>query len=126
MPSQSPSAADSEHVASGSPKTRRVVLVIELDERWAGIVRALESQGIETDILSPRTSPTDLVRCETRSEDVVVIDLGPDPSAGMTLLAASRRAAPAVPVIVLADNPSPELTRSVRLSGAFYLALQPV
>lgn len=126
MPSQSPSAADSDSVAGRTPKSRRVVLVVELDERWAGIVRALESQGIETDILSPHASPADVVRCATRSDGVVVIDLGTDPSAGVTLLAASRRAAPAVPVIVVADNPSPELARSVRLAGAFYLALQPV
>jgi DNA-binding NtrC family response regulator len=126
MASQSRSATDSDNRSGGSPKSRRLVLVVELDERWAGIVRALESQGIETDILSPHASPADVVRCATRSDGVVAIDLGTDSSAAMILLAASRRAAPAVPVIVVANNPSSELTRSVRLSGAFYLALQPV
>lgn len=104
----------------------RAVLVVELDDHWAGIVRALESDGMEIDILSPRAPLTDVVACATRTEAVVVVDLGRDPSEALRTVAACRRAAPFVPVIVVASNPSLELTRSVRLSGAFYLALAPI
>lgn len=112
--------------SSQRPAPRRIVFVVELNEQWAGIARALEADGYELDLVSPRATPSDVVACATRSDSVVVVDLHPDPSIGMTTLAACRRAAPGVPVIVVADNPSLELTRSVRLSGAFYLALQPI
>jgi CheY-like chemotaxis protein len=102
------------------------VLVLELTEPWARIARVLEAEGFELDLVSPRATPPEVVACATRSDSVVVVDLQPDPSGGMTTLAACRRAAPGVPVVVVADNPSLELTRSVRLSGAFYLALQPI
>jgi DNA-binding response OmpR family regulator len=103
-----------------------VVLVADLDEHWARLARALEGDGIELDILSPRAPQADVVACATRSDGVVVLDLDPDPSSGLMTVAACRRAAATVPVIVAAANPSMELTRSVRLSGAFYLALQPL
>jgi CheY-like chemotaxis protein len=44
----------------------------------------------------------------------------------MTLLTAVRRDAPEVPVVVVARDPSIELARRIRLSGVFYLALDPV
>ncbi len=62
------------------------------------------------------------VRHQTR----LVVDLAADASAGMATLLLCRRALPAVPVLVTASNPSLELTRSIRLSGAFCLALHPV
>ena len=106
--------------------TRRIVLVAELDPQWAGMARALESDGLEIDMLAPRTAPADVVACASRAQSVVVVDLSADPSAGLTIVAACRRAAASVPVVAVATNPSLELTRAVRLSGAFYLALQPV
>jgi CheY-like chemotaxis protein len=102
------------------------VLVVELTEPWVPIVRALEADGVELDILSPRSPQSAVVACATRSDGVVIVDLDPDPSGGMTIVSACRRAAAVVPVIAIASNPSMELTRSVRLSGAFYLALQPI
>jgi two-component system alkaline phosphatase synthesis response regulator PhoP len=125
----------STHVQSAStgpegtaqrPAPRRVVLVVELTEQWAAIARALEAEGFELDLVSPRATPSDVVACATRSDSVVVVDLQPDPSGGMTILAGCRRAAPGIPAIVVANNPSLDLTRSVRLSGAFYLALEPM
>ena len=106
--------------------TRRIVLVAELDAQWAEIARALESDGLEIDVLAPRTAPADVVACASRAPSVVVVDLSADPSAGVATLAACRRAAATVPAVAVAANPSLELTRAVRLSGAFYLALQPV
>lgn len=104
----------------------RVVLVVELTEQWAALARALEAEGVELDLLSPHTSPPEVITCATRTDSVVVIDLASAPSGGITTLTACRRAAPAVPVVVVAENPSLELARSVRLSGAFFLALQPI
>jgi CheY-like chemotaxis protein len=106
--------------------TRRIVLLAELSPDWTAMVRALEYDGMEIDVLSPATPPADVIACAARSESVVVVDLMPDPSRAVALVAACRRAAGAGPVIAVAANPSQELTRSVRLAGAFYLALQPV
>lgn len=126
MSTQTSSAAPGSESLGRRPMSPRVVLVVELTDQWAAIVRALEDDGIEIDLLSPRAPQSEVVACATRSDSVVVVDLQPDSSVGMTTLAACRRAAPATPVIVVAANPSLELTRSVRLSGAFYLALQPM
>jgi CheY-like chemotaxis protein len=106
--------------------TRRVVLLADLDPEWTSIVRALEAAPMEVDVLAPRTPAADVIACAARAEAVVVVDLAPDPSRGVALVAACRRAAGVGPVVAVAANPSQELTRSVRLAGAFYLALQPV
>jgi CheY-like chemotaxis protein len=110
----------------GVVMTRRIVLLAELDREWAAMVRALESSAMEIDVLGPGTPPADVIACAARAECVVVVDLEPDPSRAMAAVAACRRAAGVGPVIAVAANPSQELTRSVRLAGAFYLALQPV
>ena len=106
--------------------TRRIVLVAELDPQWVAIARALESDGLEIDVLAPRSAAADVVACASRGASVVIVDLAPEPSAGVTIIAACRRAAVPAPVVAVAANPSLELTRAVRLAGAFYLALQPV
>lgn len=106
--------------------TRRIVLLAELDPDWTTIVRALEAAPMEVDVLAPRTPAADVIACAARAEAVVVVDLVPDPSRGVAIIAACRRAAGVGPVVAVAANPSQELTRSVRLAGAFYLALQPV
>jgi CheY-like chemotaxis protein len=105
---------------------RRVVLLADLDPDWTAIVRALEASPMEVDVLAPRTPAADVIACAARAEAVVIVDLAPDPSRGVALIAACRRAAGVGPVVTVAANPSQELTRSVRLAGAFYLALQPV
>ncbi len=106
--------------------TRRIVLLAELDPDWTAIVRALEAAPLEVDVLAPRTPAADVIACAARAEAVVVIDVVPDPSRAVAVIAACRRAAGVGPVIAVAANPSQELTRSVRLAGAFYLALKPV
>jgi CheY-like chemotaxis protein len=107
--------------------TKRVVLVAKLDSQWVEIVRTLERKGIEFDILPLFATTADVISCATRSEcAVVVADLSTDVSGGLAIVSACRRAAPLVPVIVVAANPSLDLTRALRLSGTFYLALHPV
>jgi DNA-binding response OmpR family regulator len=103
----------------------RIVLVAELDDHWAGLVRALELEDLEVDVLPPRTSAADLVACAARARAVVIVDVTPDPSLGPALVAACRAAAVG-PVVAVADSPSADLTRRIRLAGAFYLALRPV
>ena len=107
-------------------KRSRIVLVAELTDAWARIIRALELQGIECDVLAPRTPPEDVVACAARAAGIVVVDLADDPSAGMASVLLCRRGLPTVPILVTASNPSLELTRSIRLSGAFYLVLHPI
>ena len=127
MSTDQPASTTARSEARGqSTKVRRVVLVAELDQRWADIVHVLEFKGMEFDILAPHAQPADVVECATRGDGVVIVDLAFDASGGLTTVSSCRRAAPFVPVIVVAANPSLDLTRSIRLSGAFYLALHPV
>jgi CheY-like chemotaxis protein len=104
---------------------RRLVLVADLDPHWAGVFRCLVPELAEIDLLPPTTKPDDVVACAARERAVVVVDLAKDPSRGLTIASACRAAAVG-PVVIVAENPSADLTRRVRLAGAFYLALGPV
>ena len=117
-----------ENVESRGPVrvSRRVVLVADLDRGWSEIVQALQSDGIEFDLLPLHAAPTDVVACAKRDDVVVIVDLAPDPAGGMMTVSTCRRVARSVPVVVVAANPSMDLVRNIRLSGAFYLALDPV
>jgi CheY-like chemotaxis protein len=106
--------------------SRRVVLVADLDHRWTEVVGTLQSDGIEFDLLPVRAAPSDVAACAKRDDVVVVVDLSPDPAGGMMTVSTCRRVARSVPVVVVAANPSGDLVRNIRLSGVFYLALDPV
>lgn len=82
----------------------------------------------EVDLIAPAAGPADLadrLRHDEGEALVVVVDLGADSIRRMSTVVACRHLAPAVPVIVVAANPSQELVRRIRLSGVFYLALDP-
>jgi twitching motility two-component system response regulator PilH len=104
---------------------RRIVLVADLDPHWEHLARALALDGIEVDILGPHTTSGDVVACAAREHAIVIVDLATDPSTALATIAACRAAAVG-PVVAVAANPSPELTRGVRLAGAYYLALCPI
>jgi twitching motility two-component system response regulator PilH len=104
---------------------RRIVLVAQIDDHWAALVGALDLEDLEIDVLPPRTSAADVVACAARAPAVVIVDLAPDPSLGPAIAAACR-AAGVGPVVAVAENPSADLARRVRLAGAFYLALRPI
>ena len=106
--------------------SRRVVLVADLDRGWTEIVQALQSDGIEFDLLPLRAAPSDVAACAKRDDVVVIVDLSLDPAGGMMTVSTCRRVVRCAPVVVVAANPSMDLVRNIRLSGVFYLALDPV
>jgi CheY-like chemotaxis protein/AmiR/NasT family two-component response regulator len=110
---------------------KRILLVAELTPAWAETIHALQEnqEKAEVDLIAPTTTPADLadrLRHDEAEALVVVVDLGADSIRRMSTVVACRHLAPAVPVIVVAANPSQELARRIRLSGVFYLALDPV
>jgi CheY-like chemotaxis protein len=109
---------------------RRVVLIAPPTPAWSATVGALQAQCAQVtfDVVTPPVTPAELgARLQhDESEGVVaVVDLCADPVRGMNTVAACRHVAPLVPVVVVAANPSQELARRIRLSGVFYLALDP-
>jgi hypothetical protein len=46
---------------------RRLVLVADLDPAWAVVVRELESDCPEIDVIAPGTAAADVIACATRS-----------------------------------------------------------
>lgn len=105
---------------------RRVLLAASPTPAWESMVAAWHASGLHCAWFAPSGPVTSLLAEVRRGPTVVIVDLTDDQVKGMTLLTACRREADAVPVIVVAANPSIELARRVRLAGAFYLALDPV
>ncbi len=106
---------------------RRALIVAQEASRWTDLVAALRGDGIRVDLMSGTVDPADVARNLGQGEDTaLIVDLEPDAVHGMTIVAASRRTARLVPVVVAAASPSLDLARRVRLSGAFYLAVHPV
>jgi CheY-like chemotaxis protein len=110
---------------------KRVFLIAPLTPAWAATIRTLQEQGeqAEFDLLAPSVPPAELGgRFLEGGSDaaVAIVDLAGDPVRGMSTVAACRHLAPAVPVVVVAANPTQELVRRIRLAGVFYLALDPV
>jgi CheY-like chemotaxis protein len=104
----------------------RVLVAARPTPPWQDVVRALQAGRTDCTWV-PGTATPDSVAAElSRGHAVLLVDLAPDPIRGMTLLTTCRRQARAAPVVVVAANPSIELARRIRLSGAFYLALDPV
>jgi DNA-binding NtrC family response regulator len=110
---------------------RRVLLIADLTPRWAETVSALQQdrEAAEFDLIAPgEATPALSARLKQDASEaaVVIVDLASDPMRGMSTVAACRHLAPDVPVVVVAANPSQELARRIRLSGVFYLALDPI
>ncbi len=105
---------------------KRALLVVDPSPAWTEIVEALRADDIESEITPLPATPDQIMRRLQRGGTVLVVDLSADAVRGMTLVTACRRAVHRAPVVVVATNPSVELARRIRLSGVFYLALQPV
>ncbi len=113
-------------MASSGDRGECVLLVASHTPAWTDMVRTLQADGIECRWVPQAASPADVASGLQRGNVVLVIDLGPDPVRGMSILTAARRQAHTTPVVVVARAPSVELARRIRLSGVFHLALDPV
>lgn len=112
-------------MGSGDPAAR-VLLVAARTPAWDAMVRSLEADGFECHWVPDTATPADVVAGLQRCHAVLVVDLAPDPVRGMTVLTAARREASTAPVVVVAHDPSIEFARRIRLSGVYYMALDPV
>lgn len=112
--------------AGSNAAARRVLLSAGQTASWNTMVAGWQADGLECAWLAASTPPSQALREAARDRTVLVVDLAPDPVRGMTLVTTCRHELPTVPVIVVAASPSLELARRIRLSGVFYLALDPV
>ena len=114
--------------ASGISTTqmRRVLLVADRTPVWDDLTRTLQADQVDCVWVPVTATAADVARDLERCNSALIVDLAPDPVRAMTLVSACRQHARSSPVIVVASNPSIELTRRLRLSGVFYLALDPV
>jgi DNA-binding response OmpR family regulator len=104
----------------------RVLLVVYQTPAWEELIRALKADGFDCRCAPATSKGADIVADLEPFSDVLVLDLAPDPVRAMGILAAVRREAPLVPVVVVAHDPSIEFARRIRLAGVFYMALDPV
>jgi DNA-binding NtrC family response regulator len=102
----------------------RILLVADPGGIWKDVVTSLSGEGFAFEVVDPSVAPEDVAA--GAGESVVLVDLSPDLSRGMEMVAACRRSAPSSPVVAVAENPSVDLAKSIRESGVFYLALHPV
>jgi len=105
---------------------RRALLVANRTPAWNEMIQGLEADGIQCEVVSPAATPDEIVADLQRCNTVLIADLSPDPVRSMTIVSACRHGARLVPIVAVAANPSLELSRRIRLSGVFYLALEPV
>jgi CheY-like chemotaxis protein len=115
----------------GERPRKRVFVIAPLTPAWAATTRTLQEQceQAEFDLLAPSVTPAELggrLRESGSDAAVAIVDLVGDPIRGLSTVAACRHLAPGMPVVVVAANPTQELARRIRLSGVFYLALDPL
>jgi two-component system alkaline phosphatase synthesis response regulator PhoP len=103
-----------------------VLFVVYENRAWADTIRELKADGFDCQSAPATGRGTDILGRLQVPNVVLVLDLAPDPVHAMATLAAVRRQAPLVPVVVVAHDPSIEFARRIRLAGVFYMALDPV
>jgi two-component system, OmpR family, alkaline phosphatase synthesis response regulator PhoP len=113
---------------AGSPDAaaRRLLVFAERTGVWDEVIASMEADEVECTRLPSGTAPEAVAADLALDNTVLVADLEPDAVRGMALVTTCRQKAAKAPVIVVADNPSIELARRIRLMGVFYLALHPV
>jgi CheY-like chemotaxis protein len=120
---------DSTTAGSGHaqhPLTRHVVIAAHRTPAWTELAHGLLADGIEYAWIAPGTTPEEIPSQLPPPPTVVIVDLTSDASRGLAIVTECRQSAPAVPLVVVAANPSIDFTRRMRLAGVFYLALDPV
>jgi DNA-binding NtrC family response regulator len=105
---------------------RRLLVAADRTPIWDDVIASLEQAEVECVRKAEDLTPAALASHLARPNTVLIVDLAPDPARGMALLTTCRQRAPNVPVVAVADNPSIDFSRRIRLSGVFYLALHPV
>jgi CheY-like chemotaxis protein len=118
-------SASADPVVSSAP-ARRILLAANHTPVWDDLIRTLEDDHVECVWVPATATPAEVASDLERCHSALVVDMAHDPVRAMTLVTACRQHAHSSPVIVVASNPSIELTRRLRLSGVFYLALDPV
>lgn len=93
---------------------------------WTTVAGLPTGAGYSFQPIAACMEPADIAAQARQGDSVVVVDLSADLLRGIEIVSACRRSAPSAPVIAVADNPSVELTRSIRASGVFYLAVHPL
>ena len=93
---------------------------------WRDFTVLLGAEGYVFELIPSGSDPSEVVDRARQSDAVVIIDLAPDLMRSMEIVSACRRGVAATPVVVMAENPSVELARSIRASGVFYLAIHPL
>lgn len=113
---------------SGTPHavTRHVVFATERTPAWKEIMHALMADAIECAWLPADIPPADVPEELPQAPTVLVVDLAPNQARGVAIVTACRQAPRAIPLVVVAQSPSVELVRRIRLAGVFYVALDPV
>jgi CheY-like chemotaxis protein len=111
---------------ASTPAPRRVLVAASHTSAWDSMTETLQADGVDCTWVPAAASAADVVRDLQRCNTALVVDLATDPVRGMTLVSACRQHSRSSPVVVVAANPSIELARRLRLSGVFYLALDPV
>jgi CheY-like chemotaxis protein len=129
------STSATEPSGAGTPDlgrtSRRVVLFAPPTPTWTATIGVLqkECERATFDLAAPPVTPADIearLRHDESEAVVAVVDLCADPIRGMATVSACRHISPRIPVVVVAANPTQELARRIRLSGVFYLALDPL
>jgi two-component system alkaline phosphatase synthesis response regulator PhoP len=105
---------------------RHVLLVGAAGPSWGDLERDLRAAGLALEHLGLDAVTARATACAEHRDTIVIVDLGADPARGLSAVIALRNLAPRLPVVVVAQNPSLELVRRVRLAGVFYLALDPL
>jgi twitching motility two-component system response regulator PilG len=111
---------------TAKPGRKRVVLVAPPERDFGILADVARQDGFRVESLQPEAVGAEVAAFGAAADAVAVIDVSTDPTRGMAAVSAFRRLAKHIPVVVVAENPSLELVRRVRLSGVFYLALDPV
>ena len=115
-----------DHSGDTIARAGQVLFVVYENRAWADTIRELKADGFDCQSAPATGRGTDILARLQVPNVVLVLDLAPDPVHAMATLAAVRRQAPLVPVVVVAHDPSIEFARRIRLAGVFYMALDPV
>ena len=107
-------------------RVTRALIVADFRKEWIALSSALQQDGIDFEMVGTEALNTAAASCAERDDTVAIVDFWGDATRGMAAVAAFRRAAERVPVIVIVQSPPLDLVRRLHQSGVFFVALDPV